>query len=141
MIAIDTNVLLRYLLADDTRQHRLAVSVITSGNPVLLTDVVVVEALWTLAGKRYALGKPELCRVIRALIEDLSFTFEDSQAVWVALNDYENARPVRGKTLDFADALILHKAKRSVENRNMSFEGFFTFDQAARTLPGSRAPQ
>lgn len=113
MIAIDTNVLLRYLLADDTRQHRLAVSVIQSGTPVLLTDVVLTEAIWTLAGKRYSLGKSELCKVIRALVGDLSFTFEDSQLIWAALNDYENAKPVRGKTLDFADALILNKAKQS----------------------------
>ena len=140
MIAIDTNVLLRYLLADDTRQHRLARRVIEAGAPILLTDVVIAEALWTLAGKRYSLSKPELCKVIRALVEDLSFVFEDSQVIWVALNDYENARPVRGKTLDFSDALILNKAKRFSEIQSTSFDGFYTFDLAARVLPGSRSP-
>ena len=102
----------------------------TVGGPVLLTDVVLAEAIWTLAGKRYSLGKPELYKVIRMLIEDHSFAFEDSQVIWVALNDYENAQPVRGKTLDFADALILNRAKRFAEIRSMKFDGFYTFDQA-----------
>ena len=66
-----------------------------------------------LIGKRYALGKPELCKVIKALLYELSFVFENSQAVWIALNHYENGRLVHGKTLDFADALTLQKAKRS----------------------------
>ena len=108
---------------------------------VLLANVALVEALLRLTGKRYALGKPELCKVINALIEELSLVFEDSQAVWIALNDYENDMPVHGKTLDFADALILQKAKRSAEVRSMSFEDFYSFNQTARILSGSRSPQ
>ena len=108
---------------------------------VLLANVAVVEALLRLTGKRYALGKPELCKVINALIEELSLVFEDSQAIWIALNDYKNGRPVHEKTLDFVDALILQKAKRSAEVRSMSFEDFYSFNQTARILSGSRSPQ
>ena len=67
---------------------------------VLPANVALIEALLRLTGKRYALGKPELCKVIKALIEELSLVFEDSQAVWIALNDYENDMRVHGKTLD-----------------------------------------
>ena len=108
---------------------------------VLLANVALVEALLRLNGKRYALGKPELYKVIKTLIEEFSFVFEDSQAVWIALNDYENARPVHGKTLDFADALILQKTKRSAEVHSMSFEDFYSFNQTTRILSGSRSPQ
>ncbi len=43
MIAIDTNVLLRYLLDDDPQQSPKATALIKSGKPVLITDVVLVE--------------------------------------------------------------------------------------------------
>ena len=55
MIAIDTNVLLRYLLADDAVQHNKAALKIKSSQPVLITDIVLVETVWTLTGQRYKL--------------------------------------------------------------------------------------
>ncbi|HFE38753.1 MAG TPA: PIN domain-containing protein, partial [Gammaproteobacteria bacterium] len=48
MIAIDTNVLLRYLLWDDKPQAAKADRLINGTEPVLVTDVVLVETLWTL---------------------------------------------------------------------------------------------
>ena len=39
MIAIDTNVLLRYLLADDASQHHMAKALIEAQRPALITDV------------------------------------------------------------------------------------------------------
>ena len=48
MIAVDTNVLLRYLLEDDARQSKKASSIITGKNSVLVTDIVLVETIWTL---------------------------------------------------------------------------------------------
>jgi predicted nucleic-acid-binding protein len=81
VIAIDTNVLLRYLLADDTGQYRRARKLIESKSPALLTDVVLVEAVWTLMGKRYGFDKAQICVVIRTLIGDQGFAFEDSQVI------------------------------------------------------------
>ena len=60
MITIDTNVLLRYLLDDDKLQSKLASKLILSGEPVLITDVVLVESIWTLRGKRYSLEKESI---------------------------------------------------------------------------------
>ncbi len=37
---------------------------------VLVTDVVLVEALWTLQGKKYQLGKTDLTGIVRALFEE-----------------------------------------------------------------------
>lgn len=51
MITIDTNVLLRYLLADDEQQYSKARNLIAS-HPVLITDVVLVETIWIIDSNR-----------------------------------------------------------------------------------------
>ena len=60
MITIDTNVLLRYLLEDDAEQLQKAVKLIAGKRKVLITDVVLVETIWTLRGKKYQLDKAAL---------------------------------------------------------------------------------
>lgn len=136
MIAIDSNVLLRYLLADDAGQHRKATRLIKNKLPVLITDVVLIETMWTLTGKRYKFGKAAICGVVRSLIGDGGFVFEDSQVVWSALKDYENANVIRGKSLDYADALIANKAHFIAESEGMILSGFYSFDKATRQLGG-----
>ena len=141
MIAIDTNVLLRYLLEDDAEQFEKVVRLISGQQKVLVTDVVLVETIWTLRGKKYRLKKPELVTVIQSLFEEPNIRFEDGQAVWLALSDYRNAKPVNGKEADFADALIVNKSKQVANKENKSFNGSFTFDLVAQTLPGAKAPK
>jgi len=140
MIAIDTNVLLRYLLEDEARQFEKADKLISGQQKVLVTDVVLVETIWTLRGKKYQLNKDKLVAVIQALFQEPNIRFEDGQAVWLALTDYRNAKPVKGKEADFADALIINKSKQVANKENMPFEGSYTFDLAAQTLPGAKAP-
>ncbi|MDP5209835.1 hypothetical protein [Microbulbifer sp. 2205BS26-8] len=50
--------------------------------------------------------------------------------MWSALIDYEEAKPVRGKALDFPDALILHKAQFVADQKHQALEGFYSFDKA-----------
>lgn len=140
MIAIDTNVLLRYLLEDDARQFQKAAEVISGQQKVLVTDVVLVETTWTLRGKKYQLTKDELVAVLQTLFQEPNIRFEDGLAVWVALTDYRNAKPVKGKEADFADALIINKAKQVAMKEKKDFEGSYTFDLAAQTLPGAKVP-
>lgn len=140
MIAIDTNVLLRYLLEDDIEQSAKAVKLITGKRKVLVTDVVLVEVMWTLRGKKYQLNKTELAAVIQALFQEPNIRFEDGQVVWMALNDYRKAKPVKGKEADFADALVVNKAKYTANKCNEKFGGSYTFDLAAQALPGAKAP-
>jgi predicted nucleic-acid-binding protein len=140
LIAVDTNVLLRYLLADDVSQHGKAKALIETHPPVLLTDVVLVEAVWTLTGKRYDLDKEAICKVVRDLIGDAAFRFESSQVVWSALMDYQDSKPVRGKVLDFADALIARKAHYVAAENGQELEGFYSFDKAVEQLEGALTP-
>lgn len=137
MIAFDTNVLLRYLLQDDIGQSTKAAKLLNGNDRVLITDTVLVETLWTLKGKKYQLKKPDLITVIQALFEEPGIRFENGQVVWLALNDYSKAKAVRGKQADFADTLIINKAKAIITGQGNGFDGLNTFDAAAQALPGA----
>ena len=144
MIAIDTNVLLRYLLDDDPLQSAKARRLIAKADDILITDAVLVELIWTLTGKRYQLTRDDVTSTVTALFHERSFSFEDNSVVWRALCDYRDAKLVRrgGKKLfvDFSDALIANKASALTAGLGMFFEGFFTFDRAAQTLAEGYAP-
>ena len=131
MIAVDTNVLLRYLLNDDVAQADMAANLIKGGDTVLITDVVLVETLWTLSGKKYRLNKDHLAGVVHALFEEPNIRFEDGPTVWMALNDYRESDGA-----DFADALIINKARAVAKAQGRSFSGSYTFDKAAQKLQG-----
>ena len=141
MIALDTNVLLRYLLGDDKTQAAKAEKLICGEESVLITDVVLVETIWTLKGKKYKLKKSELLAVIRELFKEPNIRFEDGQTVWMSLNDYRKAEPTGGKEIDFSDAVIVRKAKFTASVQKVNFGGVYTFDVAAQKLPGTKAPK
>ena len=144
MIAIDTNVLLRYLLDDDKAQAKRASELILGDTPVLITDVVLVEAVWTLKGKRYNLDKEAIVNVVYSLFAEPNVVFEDGQAVWRAVYDFKNAKSIKTggkrKEADFPDALIVNKARHIADATGASFEGVYTFDAAAQQLPGTEKP-
>ena len=144
MIAIDTNVLLRYLLADDDIQSPKANQLINRSQKILVTDVVLVEAIWTLTGKKYNLGKESIIRLINALFQEPNIFFENAQVVWCALNDYRKAKSIKvgnkKKRADFPDALIANKSKYYALINNDFLEGYYTFDIAAQALPGAKKP-
>lgn len=141
MIAIDTNVLLRYLLADDQLQFKKSRELIEDQESVLITDVVLVEAIWTLTGKRYGFKKDVLCDVIRGLIGDSAFVFEDIQVIWSSLMDFDEAVQVQGKNLDFSYALIANKARFVSRQKNLQLSGFYSFDKAVAQLTGAKVPE
>ena len=140
MISIDTNVLLRYLLQDDVTQYEKAKNIIKNDHPVLILDVVLVETVWTLTGKRYNLDKKALCAVIRTLIGDGFFIFENNQVIWSSLRDYEESKRIDGKDLDFSDSLICHKSHFVAKNKGMNLSGFYSFDKAVKQLTGAKKP-
>ncbi|MFV1998605.1 MAG: PIN domain-containing protein [Acidiferrobacterales bacterium] len=144
MIAIDTNVLLRYLLWDDKAQAAKADKLINGSSPVLITDVVLTETLWTLKGKKYRLDKTTIVGVLSSLFEEPNVCFEDGQTVWQALNDYRQAKPVKvggkKKEAGFSDALIVNKAKFYAKEKGETLSGVYTFDLAAQKLPGTAEP-
>lgn len=141
MIAVDTNVLLRRVLNDDAEQSAKARRLFEGSAAVLITDVVLAEAVWTLAGRRYGATKGDIRELVMSLMEEPNIMFEDRQAVWSALNDFDTAKPVKTadgmKSADFADALVVNKAKRLYRDE---YEGTYTFDRAAQEIPGTKTP-
>lgn len=144
MIAIDTNVLLRYLLWDDEEQSVKADRLLNGAAPVLITDVVLTETLWTLKGKKYKADKTTILDVVNSLFEEPNICFDDGQTVWRALNDYRHAKPVKvgskKKEADFSDALIVNKAKLYTLEKGEVLDGVYTFDVAAQEIPETAKP-
>jgi len=138
MISIDTNVLLRYLLQDDKTQSPKANKLFVSKDKILLTDVTLIETIWTLKGNRYKLKKDELIQVINELFKEPNLEFEDGQCVWRALNVFRTSEAIKvgskKKDLDFSDALILEKSKTIITSKDESFKGLYSFDKAAQQV-------
>lgn len=144
MIAVDTNVLLRRVLNDDEEQSAKARKLFEDGRPVLITDVVLAETIWTLAGKRYKATKDNIQTLVMSLLEEPNAVFENKRAIWSALNDFVAAKPVRTangmKAADLADALIVNKAKTISRDMLLKYEGTYTFDRAALQIDGTKTP-
>ena len=131
--------MLRYLLPDDEAQAARADAVFDAAETLLITDVVLVETVWTLAGRKYRLAKAELVAVLERLFSEPNIRFEDDQVVWRALQAYRSAAPadeVRStKGAGFADALIVFKALRVASDTGEELNGVYTFDAAMQRLP------
>ena len=140
MIAIDTNVLLRYLLNDDIEQSPKAKKIITGIDKILLTDIVIIETVWTLKGKKYKLDKEQIIETIYKLFEEPNIVFEDGQTIWRALGDYTSAPAVKVgnklKDADFPDELIVNKARYVAKQKSQTLKCVYTFDKAAQEIPG-----
>ena len=121
MIAVDTNVLLRYLLAPvDARnppwQARVAAETINSADSVYLSDIVLAETEWVLETV-FELTKAEIHSVLKQLASNTRFIFEDWSALQSALMDYsENPK------VDFSDCLIARRAISKGTQTLYSFE-------------------
>ena len=131
--------MLRYLLHDDEAQAARADAVFDAAETLLITDVVLVETVWTLAGRKYRLAKAELVAVLERLFSEPNIRFEDDQVVWRALQAYRSAAPAdearSAKGAGFADALIVFKAVRVASETGEELNGVCTFDAAMQRLP------
>ncbi len=112
MRAIDTNVIVRYLIGDDPEQADKARKVIGQ-EPVFVPRTVMLEVEWVLRGV-YALPVERIIPALRALAGLPGVSVEDAPLVAQAM-DWAEAG------LDFADALHLAAAGECTE--------FATFDR------------
>ena len=102
MIAIDTNLIIRYLTGDDTEQTERARTII-DGEAVFVPVTVVLEMEWVLRSI-YRAPKLEREKMIRGFAGLPTVFIEDPASIAEALNLL-----VRG--MDFADALHLLRAQ------------------------------
>lgn len=112
MLAIDTNVIVRYLTSDHPQQSPRARELIDSQS-VFATITVILEVEWVLRGA-YGYGQAEVARALRAFGGLPTVEMEDATTVSSALDLAETG-------MDFADALHLGKSAHC--------SGFATFDR------------
>ncbi len=129
MIGIDANILLRLWLDDDPAQNERIDALLAEhgGTPgsLLVTDVVLVEAIWTL-GAAFDQDKAAQSMAVRSLLEEAAFGFEDRLAVSDAVDLFEAV------SCGFADCLVVVKHAR----QGCDFTA--TFDRRMRQLPRVR---
>lgn len=112
MLAIDTNVVVRYLTGDHPEQAARAREIV-DGAPVFVPVTVILETEWVLRSA-YGLRPGEVSRALRAFGGLPTVTFDDSDAVAAGLD-------LADLGMDFADALHL--------GRSAGCEAFVTFDR------------
>ena len=105
MRAVDTNVLVRLIARDDSRQTASAESFVEKGAwvPVL----ALAEATWVLATV-YQLSPMDLARAIEMLLSHQDLVLQDAETVAGALEQFR-AKPALG----FSDCLILQLARKA----------------------------
>ena len=120
MIALDTNILVRYLVEDDAKQTALAAALIdraiADGEPLFVSDIVVCETVWVL-GVSYDVCRAEIASVLRNLFRARHLTFGAVDQLVRALDAYESGKG------DFADYLIREQARAA------ECESVATFDR------------
>ena len=112
MLAIDTNLVVRYLTADHPEQSARAKALI-EGAEVFVCTTVMLETEWVLRSA-YGFATDQIAPAIRAFAGLSQVSVEDPALIALALDWME-----RG--MDFADALHLAKAGEC--------EAFISFDR------------
>ncbi|AFY41702.1 PIN domain-containing protein [Nostoc sp. PCC 7107] len=100
MIAVDTNILVRYLTKDDEKQWQQASEIIESGEQCFVANIVLCELVWVLRGKPYQFSREEISNAINLMLQSSTFEFENRSVIYQALQRFQ-----QGKA-DFSDYLI-----------------------------------
>lgn len=120
MIGLDTNVLVRYLMADDAAQARRVEALVDAaaerGEPMFVSHVVLCELTWVLAVV-LRLPKAALVEALTDVLRTSQFVIEAPDLASRALRRYE-----RGKA-DFADYVIAERAAEAGCDRVATFDG------------------
>lgn len=122
MIALDTNVLVRYIVEDDLVQSAAASRLVeercTAEEPGLVASIVLCELAWVL-GRGYGYPRAQVAEVVRTILSAEELEVEAPEVAWRALRLFEEGKA------DLADYLI------GVVNRQRGAAATFTFDRAA----------
>jgi predicted nucleic-acid-binding protein len=100
-VAVDTNVLVRYIVWDDEQQARKSEALIESADIVVLSTVVLCETVWVLS-RAYQYKPGEMVQVLADLI--------GSRNVEVDRAATEAGLVMLARGGDFADGVAEHEA-------------------------------
>ena len=118
MLAVDADVVVRYLTGDDPVQAEVARKLVAT-HPILLLKTVMLEAEWVLRSM-YRFSRSEIGDGLRAFAQLQTVRVQEPVQVWKALDWFAAG-------MDFADALHLASANTD------DCEAFATFDHKLAT--------
>ncbi|MGV1769791.1 PIN domain-containing protein [Agrobacterium vitis] len=127
MIGIDTNVLLRFLLADDPEQFEAAKNFISKrsmDDPAFVSLVVVAEMAWVLK-RSYRFTNEDVTKVLRQLLPSEQFLFEDEDRLDSMIEDEMSRND------DLSDRIIAYIADRHGASHTVTFDR-----KAAKAISG-----
>lgn len=129
MPALDTNVLIRYVVQDDEVQlaaaRRLIRKCVSDGRTLFVPVTVTLEVEWVLRAS-FQYSKDEVMEALASLFSAAELSFESERALEVALQLY------RTSTADFADCLHIALVAQAGE------APLWTFDRRAAKVGGAR---
>ncbi|MDM8564718.1 type II toxin-antitoxin system VapC family toxin [Candidatus Halobeggiatoa sp. HSG11] len=114
MIAVDTNILVRYLTNDDPIQAQLALKILSKPEKIFIAKTVLLEVEWVLRSV-YEFKPSEIDKAILQILGLPNVVPEFPEQIALALKYYRQG-------MDFADALHLVA--------NFEIKHFYTFDKA-----------
>lgn len=107
MIALDTNVLVRFLAQDDARQSALATRLIENtlgpSNRGFVSLITLVETVWVMES-RYGADAATVAGILDDLVDASSLLLQDAHAVRIASQHYAQGG------VDLHDCLIVSLA-------------------------------
>lgn len=127
MIALDTNVLVRYLVDDDPAQSLAARALLedrTAEQPAFVCREVMIELVWVLQ-RTYRLPRDRIASVLEALVAADGLEIEAANDVALAALRYR-----RGEA-GFSDLMIMCAAKRQRASP------LYTFDRQLAQADGA----
>ncbi len=129
MPALDTNVLVRYVVQDDSGQlaaaKRLIGRCVAEGQSLFVPVTVTLELEWVLRAN-FGHVKDDVLQALSNLFSAAELTFESERALEVALQLY------REGSADFADCLHIALATEAGE------QPLWTFDKGAAKVIGAQ---
>ncbi len=127
MIALDTNVILRYLVGDDPEQTEAAQALLdglTPDDPGYVCREVVLEVGWVLE-RSYGFTRTQVAESLMELTATDNLVVENSYDVAAAAHRYGQGGP------DFSDLMVLSAAKR------VEATPLHTFDRKLARMDGA----
>ena len=133
MIALDTNVLVRFLTGDDPAQQADAsvfLERLTPEEPGFIAREVVLELVWVLS-HGYGAPRQRIAEILAELLETRGLLFETAADVAHAAAEYGRGGP------EFADRMILAAAQRMEAVPLHTFDGRLSRLRDAAAIPRS----
>ena len=131
MIGLDTNVVVRFLVQDDSVQSPIANKVmmgLSKDNPGFISSVVLSEISWVLS-RAYKASRNEIGDAVEGMLRAQELVIENAEAGYRALAIYREAGSV-----EFADVFIAEIATLAGANETVSFDKNASSEAGMRLL-------